>query len=179
MPKYNRQCFCSWYIYFEVQSATCQRRSNYQFSPFHHCSSNHHYRLRHSYHRANCHSNRCSDFNYHVSVSLISFSIIKLKFFYSITEYTSTVTETPAPGEPQTVTETITAAVGTLTVTDFVQSCETPSPTVGTPSTSSPASTPSATSPVSLNGECGGAGGQTCLGSAFGNCCSGKVQECI
>ena len=98
---------------------------------------------------------------------------------YSITEYTSTVTETPLPGEPQTVIETITAAVGTLTVTDFVQSCETPSPTIGTPSTSSPASTPSATSPVSLNGECGGAGGQTCLGSDFGNCCSGKVQECI
>ncbi|KAF2178301.1 carbohydrate-binding module family 18 protein, partial [Zopfia rhizophila CBS 207.26] len=31
---------------------------------------------------------------------------------------------------------------------------------------------PSSTLKVSLNGECGGTTGQTCLGSDFGNCCS-------
>lgn len=82
----------------------------------------------------------------------------------TVTDYTSTVTVPAVPGE--TITSTLTETAPAVTVTEECTSSST--------SSAPPEPTPEA--PVSLNGRCGNTsgatGGQTCLGSTFGNCCS-------
>ncbi|ELQ33501.1 agglutinin isolectin 1, partial [Pyricularia oryzae Y34] len=63
------------------------------------------------------------------------------------------------------------AAFGSCTGASSSASAVSPPPPASTSATPSPSSSP-VSNTISDDGTCGGAGGKTCAGSAFGNCCS-------
>ncbi|KAF2734255.1 hypothetical protein EJ04DRAFT_248296 [Polyplosphaeria fusca] len=88
----------------------------------------------------------------------------------SVTDFSSTVTETPASGI-QTITSTAPSTVVTSTLTQpCISSISSGASVIASSSTTAIA--PISTLKVSLDGACGTKSNQTCLGSTFGQCCS-------